>query len=72
MAYIKNKSDLEKLECFGFKDEGDFYRKAVFRGFEADAYLVVDKATRNVSILGNCFIDDLVELVEAGLIKRED
>ena len=70
MLKIKDNVDLKELENFYFIDSVVFYRKAWFIGGEAQAYIVVDKDTREIRLDGNIFTEDLFDLIQAGLVEK--
>ena len=70
MLKIKDNVDLKELENLGFKDIGNFYRMAWFIGNEVEDYICIYKKTREISLYRGGYIEDLFDLIQAGLVEK--
>jgi len=70
MLKIKDNVDLKELEKFYLKDKGYCYIMASYCGIEAQAYLMIDKDTRKITMYGNGYEEELFDLIQAGLVEK--
>lgn len=70
MLRIKDSVDLKELEKFAFEDRGFCYIMAWYCGGEAQAYLRIDKDTREIANYGGGYLEDLFDLIHAGFVEK--